>query len=309
MSVSPPHDLHVLLRRQHAVISWRQARRHLTEKAIRHRVASGRWRRIHRGVYLTHTGPLLERQRWWAASLAVGNGRPALLAGPTALRVLGFRDRVPATLHVLRPAGKADTDPPDGVVVHRTRKLTDHDVHLTARPPCTRAARSLIDAARWAATDGQATTLIAAAFQQRLTVVDDVTLVLDRIGRIPRRSVIEAAVADAAGGAESANEIAFLRLCRRAGLPEPSRQAVRTDRHGRRRYRDVFFDRWRVQVEIDGGQHMEVKGWYADMRSGNEVAISGVRLLRFPGWAVRHRADEVIADVRAALEAAGWQGR
>ena len=90
-------------------------------------------------------------------------------------------------------------------------------------------------------------------------------------------------------------------------MPEPSRQATRTDRDGRRRYRDVFFDEWRVQVEIDGSQHTDVRAWYADMRDHNEAAITGVRLLRFPGWALRHRPAEVIADVRAALKAAGWR--
>jgi hypothetical protein len=142
--------------------------------------------------------------------------------------------------------------------------------------------------------------------QQRLVDLGEVRPVLARMRRVRRRSVIEAAVADAAGGAESAYEIDFARLCRRGGLPEPTRQAVRTDRDGRKRYRDVFFEEWGVQVEIDGSQHMEIRTWYADTRQGNQIIISGVRLLRFPGWAVRHDPDQVIADVRAALTAAGW---
>ena len=149
--------------------------------------------------------------------------------------------------------------------------------------------------------------LIAAAFQQRLVGRVDVEPVLARMTHARRRPLIVAAVDDAAAGAESIHEIDFARLCRRAGLPEPSRQAVRTDRAGRRRYRDVYFDAWRVHVEIDGGQHMEVRAWFADMRQHNEIAIAGERLLRFPGWALRHRPAEVVADVRAALEAAGWR--
>ncbi|BBH67200.1 hypothetical protein ACTI_38850 [Actinoplanes sp. OR16] len=165
----------------------------------------------------------------------------------------------------------------------------------------------MIDAAQWAFSDTEAISLVASVFQQRLVTVEQAAAIL-RDGRWRRRrKVIEGAVVDAAGGSESAYEIEFLRLCRRAGLPEPSRQAVRRDRDGRHRYRDVFFERWRVQVEIDGSQHMEVRGWYADMRAGNEIAISGVRLLRFPGWAVRYRPEEVVADVRAALRAGGWR--
>jgi hypothetical protein len=301
--------LAALLERQRAVISSRQARRHLSESAVRHRIESGRWRRVHRGVFLTHTGPVGRAEGLWVASLAAGNGRPALIAGVTALRVLGLRlpdDAEP--IHVLLPAHLTDRDPPPGVVVHRTRHLSRADARPGTAPPCTTAARSLIDAARWSLTDAGAVSLIAATFQQRLVTAAEVDAVLTTRPRIRRRPLIESAVADAAGGSESAYEIEFLRLCRKAGLPRPSRQAVRRDRAGRDRYRDVYFDAWQVQIEIDGSQHMDVHGWYADMRTGNEIAISGVRLLRFPGWAIRYRPHEVVADVRAALHAAGWQG-
>lgn len=299
-------DLEFLLYRQEGVITWRQARRYLTEKTVRHRVRSGRWRQVHRAVYLTHSGPITDSQRLWVASLAVGNGRRALLGGLTALNSLGLRGRRTSALHVIVPAHRAATKPPVGVVVHRTRLLTRADAHLAGAPPCTMPARSMLDAAQWANRDRDAVAIIAATFQQRLVSVADVLPVLARFRRLRRRAVIEAAITDAGGGAESAYEIDFARLCRKANLPEPSRQAVRVDRDGRRRYRDVYFDEWRVQVEIDGSQHMDVRAWYADMREHNEAAIEGVRLLRFPGWALRHRSMEVIADVRAALLAAGW---
>ncbi|MEU8242011.1 type IV toxin-antitoxin system AbiEi family antitoxin domain-containing protein [Actinoplanes missouriensis] len=303
-------ELRDLLRRQQSVITWQQARRLLSEKAIRHRVDSGRWQRAHRGVYLAHSGPITEPQRWWIAGLSAGEGGPALLAGSTALLICGLRrprDRDDtAAVHVLVPDSRVDRDMPLSVITHRTRHFPREYVRSPGYPPCTTAARSLIDAAQWALTDTAAITLVAAAVQQRVVGVDEAGVALRARRRVRRRRVIAAALADAGGGSESAYEVEFVRLCRRAGLPEPARQAVRVDRAGRRRYRDVFFEPWGVHVEIDGSQHMEVRGWYADMRSGNEVAISGVRLLRFPGWAVRHRPDEVVADVRAALTAAGW---
>jgi hypothetical protein len=309
-AAAPGPSLAAILERQHGVVSWRQARRHLSASAIWHRVATGRWRHVHACVYVAHTGPLTETQHWWIASLAVGRGRPALLAGITALRVLGFRPpgggQDTGAVHVLLPAHLNDRDPPWNVIVHRSRYLAPADAHLAAPAPCTVRGRSLVDAAQWALTDTAAITVIAAAFQQRIVSRGDIEAVLRVRRRLRRRQIIVAAVADACGGSESGYEVEFVRLCRRAGLPAPSRQAVRVDRDGRARYRDVFFERWNVQVEIDGSQHMEVRRWYADMRAGNEVAASGVRLLRFPGWAVRHRPDEVVADLRAALHAAGW---
>ncbi|GAA2669107.1 type IV toxin-antitoxin system AbiEi family antitoxin domain-containing protein [Actinoplanes palleronii] len=320
------YAFHELLIRQDGLITWQQARQFLNEKAVRHRIRSGRWTRMHRGLYLTHTGALTERQHWWAASLGAGNGRPALLAGVSALHLLGLhqptsarprppRPHSPASppetfepVHVLVPDARPDRNPPPGVIVHRTRRLCTADSCPTVAPPCTTAARSVIDAAQWAFTDTEAIALIASAFQQRLVSEAQIRPVLARIPRLARRRLIETTVADAAGGSDSDYEIEFYRLCRRAGLPHPDRQRARTDRFGRRRYCDVYFDPWHLQVEIDGSQHMEVRGWYRDMRAANEAAIHGTRLLRFPGWAIRHRPAEVVADVRAALYAAGWRG-
>ncbi|MGN9912514.1 DUF559 domain-containing protein [Phytohabitans sp. LJ34] len=300
-------DLEFLLFRQDGVISRRQALRYLSAKAIRHRLTTGRWLAAHRGVYLARTGAVSEHQRRWIAALAVGRGLVAPLAGLSALAVHGLRGFAVRPIHVLVGAQRRDTDPPPGVVVHRTRHVAVEDRHPAGNPPCTMPARSMIDAAQWARTDREAVTIIAACFQQRLVGLVDVEPALARMPRVGRRKVIVAAITDAAGGAESILEIDFARLCRRARLPEPSRQVSRTDRSGRRRYRDVYFDPWAVHVEIDGAQHMDVKAWYADMRQHNEIAIAGERLLRFPGWALRQCPEEVLTDLRAALIAAGWR--
>jgi very-short-patch-repair endonuclease len=62
-------------------------------------------------------------------------------------------------------------------------------------------------------------------------------------------------------------------------------------------------------VEIDGAQHLEVRAAWADMKRQNDLWITGVRVLRFPAWLVRTRPAEVLAQVRAALIAAGWTDR
>ncbi|MFI6762725.1 DUF559 domain-containing protein [Micromonospora sp. NPDC050417] len=292
-----------LLVRQSDVLSRRQALRHLSPKAVQHRIESGRWQFAGRGVYLAHTGPVSREQRRWVAVLGVGS---AVLAGLSALELLGFRGYHSEALHVLISASRKDLDPPYGVVVHRTRRLLPADVHRMGLPPCTMPARSLVDAAQWAPNDDRARAIVAAGFQQRLVSGTEVDKVLTRMPNARRRRLILATTADARDGAASIAESDFLRLCRRAGLPEPSRQVRRTDARGRRRYLDVYFDDWRVQVEIDGGQHLEVRHWWADMRRQNDLWVAGVRILRFPAWVVRDRPDEVVAQLRAALQAAGW---
>jgi len=91
-------------------------------------------------------------------------------------------------------------------------------------------------------------------------------------------------------------------------MPEPSRQTVRFDASGQRRYLDAYFEAYRLHVEIDGAQHLDPRRAWADMRRQNEVWLRGDRVLRFPAWLVRERPDDWLPQVRAALIAAGWTG-
>jgi len=197
-----------LLDLQDGVITMAQALRHMSRKAVRHRLATGRWQRPHRSVFVTHSGPIGTTQRRWIAVLSIGEH--AMLGGITAAQ-----------------AG--------------------------------------------------------------------------------RRRLITQTALDAAGGTHSLAEIDFVELCHRHDLPEPSLQVVRHDAAGRRRYLDALFEPWQVHVEIDGGQHLDARQAWSGMRRQNELWIAGDRVLRFPAWALRHDPGAVMAQVRAALCAAGWQ--
>jgi very-short-patch-repair endonuclease len=298
-------DLAWLLFCQCDVISRAQALETMSAKALQHRLDRGRWRAVARGVYLTHTGPLTREQASWVAVLAVGDG--AMLGGLSALASQGLRGHRSDVVHVLVPARRRDGDPPPWVVVHRTTKLAAEDIHPVGQPPCTLLPRSVVDAAAWAGTDDQARVIVAASFQQRKVGLAEVCAVLDRMPRSKRRAVVRSAALDASGGAHSLAEIDFVRLCRREGLPTPSKQVRRSDAAGRPRYLDVYFEEYGVHVEIDGGQHIDPGHWWADMRRQNALWISGDRVLRFPAWVVRTRPGEVLAQVRAALVEAGWR--
>lgn len=181
-------DLAALLHHQNAVISIDQALRRLSGKAVRHRLATGRWRRVHRSVFVTHTGPLGPAESRWIAVLAVGED--AVIAGLTAADAAGLKGYASPVVHLLLPAHRRARSVPSGVVVHRSSVLDARDVLSIGRPPRTRIARSLIDAAQWAGTDTHARAIIAAGFQQRLVRGDDVTRVLDRLPRARRRHVM-----------------------------------------------------------------------------------------------------------------------
>jgi very-short-patch-repair endonuclease len=302
-------ELEMLLFRQEGIISRRQARAWLTLSAIRHRLATGAWQQVHWGVYLT-TGvsALGDVQRRVVASLAAGCGRPAPVGGATALQVLGLRGFATTPVHVVLPGGRRDHDPPSFAVVHRSGVIRRGEVHRTTSPPCTGAGRSVVDAAQWAVSDHQAAALVVAAFQQRLVSLPEVVGAAAMRPRARRRALMLAVAHDAADGAHSLPELAFLRLCRRAGLPTPACQVRRTDGAGRRRYLDAYFEEYGVHAEIDGEQHIEVQARWADLKRQNDLWVAGDRILRFPAWIVRTRPAEVAIQVRAALKAAGWRG-
>ena len=300
-------ELTRLLYRQCGVVSMRQASEHLSRAALRRRLANDQWRRAHRAVLVVHNGPLTAQQRLWVASLAVGNGEPAVIGGRSALAVLGMRGFATEQVDVLVGSARKERDPPANVRVHRTSHLPDRDVHRPGSPPCTTAARSVVDAASWAVSDRQATTVIAMAFQQRLVGVDEIGDVLARLPRAKRRKLTFQTSVDAAGGAHSLGELDLLALLRRAGLPLPSRQVIRTDAHGRKRYLDAVWEEWGLHVEIDGAHHLAAPQAWVDADRQNQLWIAGEVVLRFPAWLVRQRPNTAAADIRRALLALGWR--
>jgi hypothetical protein len=116
--------------------------------------------------------------------------------------------------------------------------------------------------------------------------------------------VLLAGTHDIGQGAHALSEIDFARLCRRHGLPEPCRQAVRRDSNGRRRYLDA---KWRrsdgrdVVAEVDGALHLIARRWWDDQLRQNELVLVGDLVLRFPSVVVRCEPLLVIDQLRRAL--------
>jgi hypothetical protein len=301
-----------LLFAQAGVVTWRQAVAALGPGRVRHLVASGRWRRVCRGVLVARPGPLGEDQHWWVAVLAAGDG--AVLAGLAAARASGLRGRWHRdVVDLLVPYGRGAADLlrrlPLGlpaVRVRRSRVLPAADL-VRGRPDRTTMARAVVDAAQWAGTDDEALAVVAAACQQRLVSPHQIREVLERLPRAHRRELVRLAVGDIEGGASALSEIDFVRLCRQAGLPRPDLQKRRRDASGRVRYLDAYWEAWGLHVEVDGAHHMDARQWAADMRRQNDVWIAGDRILRFAAFDLRSRPETVVAQLTAALRAAGWR--
>ena len=72
----------------------------LTRHAVYARLASGRWQRLHAGVYAAYSGPLARESQLWAAVLGARPG--AVLCHQTAAELHGFLEpRKGGAIHVM----------------------------------------------------------------------------------------------------------------------------------------------------------------------------------------------------------------
>ncbi len=290
---------------QDSVISMRDALASgLTRSEIRSRLASGKWQRPIRGVLVTHSGPLSRQQTLWCAVASVGP--PSFLAGATAAELDGLAGFHTEHIFVLVPSGRGAGQRP-GVTIRRSTILGEAEVHPLRQPPRTRFERSVLDMASWASSDEVARAVLAAAVQQRLTTVELLRAALERTGPRRRSRLVAVTLDDIAGGAHSAAELAYRRLERQFGLPAGRFQAP-VDLEGRTRYLDVWYEQWRVWVEIDGGHHREVRQWWDDLDRQNLGVLQGRLVLRFPTHLLREAPEKVADQVADALRGRGWPG-
>ncbi len=152
----------------------------LTGAAVRHRARTARLHRVHRGVYSLVPPKLLTREgRYLAAVLACGPG--AVLSHRSAAALHGLRDWGHTMIEVTVP-GRSNRHH-DGILVHRSTTLTDKDVTVENRIPCTTVARTQLDLAE-VVTRRQ---LERAFDQAEVMEVFDVRALNDQIERNPTR--------------------------------------------------------------------------------------------------------------------------
>lgn len=260
----------------------------------RHDVASevdaGRWRRAGRHTVVIGSGEptgeaLLWRAVWETGAGAALDGAAALVAGG----LTGFR---PEMIDVSLPTDNRRHSVPG---VRRHRRVQPLPV-VGAGPPRVRPEVAVIHAAQWARSDREAALLLCLVLQQRLVTPDTLLTAWRGVTRSQRRQLIEAVVRDVCDGAQSLGELDFAALCRRRGLPTPTRQSVRV-LPGGRVYLDVAWDDIGLVVEIDGGHHALALGPVADALRQNEVVLGAERVLRIPVLGLRLEPDAFLNQV------------
>ena len=271
-----------------------------TSSGIRAQIDARRWQRIGRAVVL-HNGPATTKQLRAAALIVLG--RRAVLTSFTALDEQGLTAWVRDEIHVLVPRGARIRRPRElNLRVHYTDRWGD--LALRRGGTCDAPAHAALVAASSFQSPRPACGVLAATVQQRLVMPSHLIGELGRASRLRHHKLLLAASHDIAQGAQALSEIDFAGLCRRNRLPQPTRQSVRVDRFGRRRYLDAEWlrkDGRPLAVEVDGALHLAAPRWWEDQLRQNELVIQGDMLLRFPSAVIRAEEPLVVDQLRRAL--------
>jgi very-short-patch-repair endonuclease len=262
----------------------------LTRDAVAHRVARGRLRLVHPGVYAVGNAPLDATARLRAALLAAGDG--ATLSHHAAAAAHGL-----APL----PAGPVDVISRRrvriaGVAAHR-HALAPGERTTAGGLPATTVARTVLDLAAVVPPRALDRLIQEGHARRRVTRAQ-----LERVLAAHPGARGTAALRDAlaATGTRSELERAFLRLVRAAGLPVPETNV----RLGGFEV-DALWRAARVVVELDGfAAHASPWAHDRDRRKDSALRAIGHTMLRFSAGQVRRHPHVVVADVARALGSA-----
>jgi hypothetical protein len=252
----------------------------VSKEDVRGELTAGRWHRLGRHTVGIGTAALTRRARHWRAIWESGGG--AVLDGVAALQAGGLEHFAHDVIDVAIPKNNRR---------HRVAGVRRH--HYATMPVVTRGGVprvvpevALLHAMQWASTDRVAALILCLAVQQRIVWPPRLMAAFDTLTRCRRRAFIRQALHDVCDGARSLGELDFAALCRRYGLPPPTRQVLRHGRDGRV-YLDVAWEDIGLVVEIDGGHHFTALSPVLDALRQNAVVLDDETVLRVPVLGLR----------------------
>jgi very-short-patch-repair endonuclease len=288
-----------LAARQYGVVSREQAlAAGLTNRAIDVRIASGRWARLHRGVYRALPLSPSWHQRLTAAVL---HGGSSTLASHRAAAALWNLDgiRTPPIEISVKTGLRIE-----GAFVHRRRVTDDPKVTVIDGIPATCIERTLLDLAAVLAP-ARVGRAIDDALRSGETTLAKLHLQVSAGGR-PGQATFRGLLNERDerdAKTESRLEAMVLQILRRRRLPLPLPQ-YRVIEAGIPIARlDFAYPEYSLGIEADGYRwHSGVQRWGEDIRRENRLKLLGWTLLHFSWADVRDRPELVASQIRSALE-------
>ncbi|WP_406031458.1 hypothetical protein OG801_22260 [Nocardioides sp. NBC_00163] len=206
--------------------------------------------RVHRRVYVDHTGPLTWHQRAWAAVLYAA---PAYVCGPSVEAPRAERPMVPGMvpdpIHVAIDQTRR-VAPQPGIVIHRLTNLETH-AHGGV-PPRLKLEDNALAMAHDARSEIDAIASLAGVAGRTHVTAGSLRGALSRFPSLRRRAWIAKIIDDLESGTNSVLEHGYLTKVERVhGLPRSERQTVRATPKGSQ-FRDVEYVAYGLVVELDG---------------------------------------------------------
>lgn len=294
-----PRDLAIVrvASKHHRVVTWRQLEAlGLDDRAVRHRVKSGRLHRRHRGVYLLDPRDLASRATLLAAALAAC-GPNAVLSHHAAAELWGLVPPNPGDIDVT-VVGRNPGSRRTGIRIHRAPALHRGDIRMRNGLRLTAPARVALELARHLDT-GTLENLVARARTEHSLTDAHLTATLRRYPNYPGAATLRAVLRRAGGPAltRAESERLMLRLVRQAELPPP---AVNF-RTGRSEI-DFLWREERLAVEVDGYEfHSDRAAFENDRRRDARMVAAGWRVMRFTWRQLAEEPFTVVARLAQVL--------
>jgi very-short-patch-repair endonuclease len=261
------------------------------------RVRSGRWQRVHEGVFVAHAGELTYLTRCAAALVAAGP--TARLDADSAAIAHGVETNVDRKhVYLLLPRGGRRRSLADARVRYSDDALSPASMKRQRMATVSIDTAFVVMARR---RPSRARGLLSFAVQNGHTTAERLRgAVLGAADNRHRRQLL-LALDDIIGGTRTELEGIFLDSARRDRLPIPVRNYPL--RIGARRvWLDLCYPELRIAIEIDGkAYHVLAEDWEDDLDRQNDLILDGWLVLRFTARALRDDAAGCMERVRQAI--------
>jgi len=272
----------------------------MSERVAQERTEAGSLHRVHQGVYAVGHPQVTRRGRLMAAVLGCGPG--AVLSHRSAVMLWGLRkDDGRADIDVTAPNRRGRI--PTGISAHRDGSLTPEDRTTVHGIPCTTVARALLDFAG-----------VAPLWELRKAVSEaEVLQILDHdaVRRLIKRSRGRRGVArlrlvmdeihPKTKWTRSDMEVAFLEMCRRAGLPVPEVN-VSLRAGGRKTVPDFLWRDAGLVVEADSREfHDTGSAFESDREREQRLQLAGWRVSRCTWRQIEREPRRLAETIRGLL--------
>jgi predicted transcriptional regulator of viral defense system len=294
-------------RRSHGLVTRRELEdAGVPSWAVDYRLGRGLLVPIEPGVFRVGGTPSTDLQETLGAVLGVG--APAAASHQTAVWLWDIWDRKPSPTHVTTRSARWRQK---RYIVHRSSDFYDDYLVDVQGIPTTTLERTIVDLGATAGL-GAVAQVLDSALRRDLVTLEGVSSAVEDLAR-PGRSGIRAArllVEERKrwlATTESELEDLFVRIVRRAGLPQPLEQFEINDRFGVLIGRvDFYYPVQRVAIEVDGfAYHSDPASFSSDRARQNRLVMEGITLLRYTIRDLRERHEGVVSELSRALVRTG----